>query len=60
MAGHSKWSTIKRKRQGRLAAGKIFTRLCKRNVPRRRGGADQGNASLKAAIVAGKGSQHSQ
>ncbi|NLJ77112.1 MAG: YebC/PmpR family DNA-binding transcriptional regulator [Peptococcaceae bacterium] len=57
MAGHSKWSTIKRKKAKVDAQrGKIFTRLAKEIIAAaRQGGADpEGNASLKAAIMRAK------
>ena len=57
MSGHSKWSTIKRKK-GALDAkrGKIFTRLIKEiTVAARMGGGDpDGNPRLRAAIASAK------
>lgn len=57
MSGHSKWSTIKRKK-GKADAerGKIFTRLIKElTVAARDGGGDpEGNPRLRAAIQAAK------
>ncbi len=57
MSGHSKWSTIKRKK-GALDAkrGKIFGKLAKEvTVAARIGGADpSGNPRLRAAIAAAK------
>ncbi|MFH1144868.1 MAG: YebC/PmpR family DNA-binding transcriptional regulator [Candidatus Eisenbacteria bacterium] len=57
MSGHSKWSTIKRKK-GKLDAqrGKIFTRVIKEiMVAAREGGGDQtGNARLRTAIASAK------
>ena len=57
MSGHSKWSTIKRKK-GALDAkrGKIFTKLIKEiTVAARLGGGDpDGNPRLRTAIQAGK------
>jgi YebC/PmpR family DNA-binding regulatory protein len=57
MSGHSKWSTIKRKK-GKLDAerGKIFTRLIKEiTVAARNGGGDpSGNPRLRAAVQAAK------
>ncbi len=57
MSGHSKWSTIKRKK-GAVDAkrGKIFTRLIKEiTVAARMGGGDQdGNPRLRSAIAAAK------
>ena len=57
MSGHSKWSTIKRKK-GAVDAkrGKIFTRLIKEiTVAARMGGGDpDGNPRLRAAIASAK------
>jgi YebC/PmpR family DNA-binding regulatory protein len=57
MSGHSKWSTIKRKK-GSVDAkrGKIFSKLTKEiTVAARMGGADpDGNPRLRAAIAAAK------
>jgi len=57
MSGHSKWSTIKRKK-GAVDAkrGKIFSRLAKEiTVSARLGGGDpDGNPRLRAAIAAAK------
>ena len=57
MSGHSKWSTIKRKK-GALDAkrGKIFTKLIKEiTVAARMGGGDpESNPRLRAAIAAAK------
>ncbi len=57
MSGHSKWSTIKRKK-GAIDAkrGKIFTRLIKEiTVAARTGGGDpDGNPRLRAAITTAK------
>ena len=57
MSGHSKWSTIKRKK-GALDAkrGKIFTRLIKEiTVAARMGGGDpEGNPRLRTAIATAK------
>jgi YebC/PmpR family DNA-binding regulatory protein len=57
MSGHSKWSTIKRKK-GALDAkkGKIFTRIAKEiSLAARLGGSDpEGNARLRQAILAAK------
>ncbi|MDH3346805.1 MAG: YebC/PmpR family DNA-binding transcriptional regulator [Desulfobulbaceae bacterium] len=57
MSGHSKWSTIKRKK-GAIDAkrGKIFTKLIKEiTVAARMGGSDpEGNPRLRSAINAGK------
>jgi YebC/PmpR family DNA-binding regulatory protein len=57
MSGHSKWSTIKRKK-GKADAerGKIFTRLIKEiTVAARQGGGDPaGNARLRTAIASAK------
>ena len=57
MSGHSKWSTIKRKK-GALDAkrGKVFTRLIKEiTIAARIGGGDpDGNPRLRTAILAAK------
>lgn len=57
MSGHSKWSTIKRKK-GAVDAkrGKIFTRLIKEiTVAARMGGGDpDGNPRLRAAVASAK------
>ena len=58
MSGHSKWSTIKRKK-GAIDAkrGKTFTKLIKEiSVAAREGGGDPGsNARLRLAIQNSKG-----
>ena len=58
MSGHSKWSTIKRKK-GKADAerGKLFTRLIKEiTVAARHGGGDESaNNRLRAAVQAAKG-----
>ena len=57
MSGHSKWSTIKRKKGAADAKrGKIFTRLIKEiTVAARMGGGDPaGNARLRSAIATAK------
>lgn len=57
MSGHSKWSTIKRKK-GAIDAkrGKIFTKLIKEiTLAARLGGSDiEGNARLRQAVLAAK------
>jgi len=57
MSGHSKWSTIKRKK-GALDAkkGKIFTKIAKEiSLAARLGGGDpEGNSRLRQAILAAK------
>mgnify|MGYP004704098387 CR=1 FL=1 len=57
MSGHSKWSTIKRKK-GAIDSkrGKIFTKLIKEiTLAARLGGGDiEGNARLRSAILAAK------
>ena len=57
MSGHSKWSTIKRKK-GAIDSkrGKIFTKLIKEiTLAARLGGADiEGNARLRSAVLAAK------
>jgi YebC/PmpR family DNA-binding regulatory protein len=63
MSGHSKWSTIKRKK-GKADAerGRIFTRLIKEiTVAARQGGGDpNGNPRLRSAILAAKGANMPQ
>lgn len=57
MSGHSKWSTIKRKKAKVDAQrGKVFTRLAKEIIiAARHGGKDpEGNAQLKTAILKAK------
>ncbi len=57
MSGHSKWSTIKRKKGANDAKrGKIFTRLIKEiTVAARSGGGDpEGNPRLRSAITTAK------
>jgi YebC/PmpR family DNA-binding regulatory protein len=57
MSGHSKWSTIKRKKGAADAKrGKIFTKLIKEiTIAARMGGGDpEGNARLRQAILAAK------
>jgi len=57
MSGHSKWSTIKRKKGSQDAKrGQVFSRLAKEiTVAARLGGADpDGNPRLRAAIAAAK------
>ncbi len=57
MSGHSKWSTIKRKKGAADAKrGKIFTKLIKEiTVAARMGGGDpEGNPRLRSAIAAAK------
>ena len=57
MSGHSKWSTIKRKK-GAIDSkrGKIFTKLIKEiTLAARLGGGDiEGNARLRSAVLAAK------
>ena len=58
MSGHSKWSTIKRKKGAADAArGKLFTKLIKEiTVAARGGGGDpDGNPRLRRAIDAARG-----
>jgi YebC/PmpR family DNA-binding regulatory protein len=58
MSGHSKWSTIKRKKGAADAArGKVFTRLIKEiTVAAKMGGGDpETNPRLRSAVQAGKG-----
>lgn len=57
MSGHSKWSTIKRKKGAIDAArGKVFTKLIKEvTLAARLGGGDiEGNARLRSAVMAAK------
>ncbi len=57
MSGHSKWSTIKRKKGANDAKrGKIFTKLIKEiTIAARMGGGDPaGNPRLRSAIIAAK------
>lgn len=57
MSGHSKWSTIKRKKGAKDAErGRIFTRLIKEiTVAARQGGGDEtANSRLRSAIQAAK------
>ncbi len=57
MSGHSKWSTIKRKKEkADSARGKVFTKLIKEiTVAARQGGGDQEtNPRLRAAVLAAK------
>ncbi len=59
MSGHSKWSTIKRKKGAADAQrGKIFTRLARDiMIAAREGGGDENsNAKLKIAVLKAKGS----
>ena len=58
MSGHSKWSTIKRKKGANDAKrGKIFTKLIKEiTIAAKMGGGDpEGNPRLRSAIMAAKG-----
>ena len=58
MSGHSKWSTIKRKKGANDAKrGKIFTKLIKEiTIAARMGGGDpEGNPRLRSAITVAKG-----
>jgi len=57
MSGHSKWSTIKRKKGAKDAArGKIFTKLIKEiQIAARSGGGDEdANPRLSTAVQAAK------
>jgi len=57
MSGHSKWATIRRKKEKTDAArGRIFTRLIKEiTIAARMGGGDaEGNPRLRSAIAAAK------
>ncbi len=58
MSGHSKWSTIKRKKEKADAArGKIFTRLIREitTAARTGGGYEESNPRLRSAVEAAKG-----
>jgi YebC/PmpR family DNA-binding regulatory protein len=58
VSGHSKWSTIKRKKGANDAKrGKIFTKLIKEiSIAARAGGGDpEGNPRLRSAVTAAKG-----
>ena len=58
MSGHSKWSTIKRKKgKADQERGKIFSRLIKEiTIAARQGGGDPAaNARLRTAIDTAKG-----
>lgn len=58
MSGHSKWSTIKRKKGANDAKrGKIFTKLIKEiTIAAKSGGGDpEGNPRLRSAVTAAKG-----
>lgn len=58
MSGHSKWSTIKRKKGAKDAErGRIFTRLIKEITvaARHGGGDDSSNPRLRTAILAARG-----
>ncbi len=57
MSGHSKWATIRRKKEKTDAArGKVFTKLIKEiSVAARAGGGDEnGNPRLRTAVLAAK------
>ncbi|MCA9691022.1 MAG: YebC/PmpR family DNA-binding transcriptional regulator, partial [Myxococcales bacterium] len=56
MSGHSKWSTIKRKKGALDAArGKVFTKIAREiMVAAREGGDPNFNPRLRAALVAAK------
>jgi len=57
MSGHSKWATIRRKKEKTDAArGRVFTRLIKEiSVAARMGGGDaEGNPRLRTAVAAAK------
>ncbi|MBN1780989.1 YebC/PmpR family DNA-binding transcriptional regulator [bacterium] len=57
MSGHSKWSTIKRKKAKVDAErGKVFTKLIKEitNAARQGGGDEVANARLRSAVLAAK------
>jgi len=56
MSGHSKWSTIKRKKGAKDAArGRAFTRLIREiTIAARSGGDPEANARLRTAVAAAK------
>jgi YebC/PmpR family DNA-binding regulatory protein len=57
MSGHSKWATIRRKKAATDAArGKVFTRLAREIITaaRQGGGDPEGNARLRAAVLAAR------
>lgn len=57
MSGHSKWNTIKRKKEAAdIKKGKIFSKLIREiTVAAKQGGSDpEGNARLRQAIIAAK------
>lgn len=56
MSGHSKWSTIKRKKGAADAKrGKIFTKILKEiTIAARSGGDPEGNPRLRTAVLAAK------
>lgn len=56
MSGHSKWSTIKRKKGAKdTARGKIFTRLIREiTIAARTGGDQESNPRLRTAVSAAK------
>jgi YebC/PmpR family DNA-binding regulatory protein len=57
MSGHSKWATIRRKKEKTDAArGKVFTKLIKEiSIAARMGGGDEtGNPRLRTAVLAAK------
>ncbi|MFA6108869.1 MAG: YebC/PmpR family DNA-binding transcriptional regulator [Candidatus Latescibacterota bacterium] len=62
MSGHSKWSTIKRKKGAIDAArGKLFTKLIKElTVAARDGGDENSNSRLRAAVQNAKGANMPQ
>ena len=58
MSGHSKWATIKRKKEKTDSTrGKVFSKLIKEiTIAARMGGSDEGsNPRLRAAIITAKG-----
>ena len=61
MSGHSKWSTIKRKKGAADAArGKIFSRLAREiTVAAKQGGGDpDANPRLRTAVAAARGARN--
>jgi len=63
MSGHSKWSTIKRKKAAKDAErGKVFTKLIKEitTAARQGGGDETSNSRLRSAVLAAKGANMPQ
>lgn len=63
MSGHSKWSTIRRKKEKTdQARGKLFTKLIKEiTLAAREGGGDENiNSRLRTAVMTAKGNNMPQ